>query len=115
MQRLAVLVIGLVLAGCAGTETAWNPGAYREAVARADDDEMGRQLRAAVRDRALVGLTRRRVRALLGKPLRVRRADHVDEFDAGWVNDTFALGDQNILEVKYDPETRRVVRAELQR
>jgi hypothetical protein len=76
---------------------------------------IGRQLRAAVRERALIALTRNRVRALLGKPLYVRRAERFDELDAGWVDNTFALGDQNVLEVEYDPATRRVVRAELQR
>jgi hypothetical protein len=115
VRRLALLLIGLAFAGCAGPEAKWSPAAYREAVARDNDDEIGRQLRAAVRERALIALTRNRVRALLGKPLYVRRAERIDEFNAGWINNTFALGDQNVLEVEYDPATRRVVRAELQR
>jgi hypothetical protein len=115
VRRLALLLIGLVFAGCAATDARWSPTAYQEAVTRDDDDEMGRQLRAAVRERALIGLTRQRVRAQLGKPLHVRHAERIDEFNAGWINNTFALGDQNLLEVEYDPATRRVVRAELQR
>jgi hypothetical protein len=115
VRWLVGVFVGLVLAGCAETEAKWSAVAYREAVARDDDEEMGRQLRAAVRERALIGLTRQRVRAQLGKPLRVRRAAGVDEFSAGWIGNTFALGDQNLLEVEYDPATRRVIRAELQR
>jgi hypothetical protein len=110
-----VLLIGLVFAGCAKSEAKWSAAAYREAVARDDDGEMGRQLRAAVRERALIGLTRQRVRAQLGKPLRVRRAARIDEFNAGWIDNTFGLGDQNLLEVEYDGATRRVIRAALQR
>ena len=32
VRRLAVLFVGLVLAGCAATEAEWDSAAYREAV-----------------------------------------------------------------------------------
>ena len=54
VRRLALLLIGLAFAGCAGPDAKWSSAAYREAVARDNDDEIGRQLRAAVRERALI-------------------------------------------------------------
>lgn len=108
--RIGLIALAVAFAGCVSSKADWDPAAYRAAAERGDWDEVDRQARAAVREQALVGLSRERVHALLGKPDTVWRDRRTDEWSGGWRNDTFGLGDQNGLHVEYDRGWRRVVR-----
>jgi hypothetical protein len=114
MRRLAVVLAAFGLAGCREDDTKFDAAVFRDAAAREDEDQLNRQAYAAERQQALVGLSRDRVHALLGrKPDEVWRETHSDAWDVGLVNDAMGPGDQGYLAVEYDPMWRRVIRVEV--
>jgi hypothetical protein len=114
MRTLAVLLSALVLAACGKDETQFDAAVFRDAAARNDDEQLNRQAYAAERQQALVGLSRHRVHALLGrKPDELWPEVRSDAWLVGWVNDTLGPGDQGYLAVEYDRSWRRVVRVEV--
>src|SRR4051794_19743580 len=116
LRRTRVLVVvfaALALAGCAD-DTRFDPAKFRDAAARADDGELARQAYAAEREQALVGARRSEVHKLLGKPEERWLETREEAWDAGWVNNTFGLGDARLLVIGYDHRWRvarvRVIR-----
>lgn len=105
------MLLALTCSGCISTKAEWDPAAYRAAVERGDDDEMGRQARAAERGQTLVGLTRKQVRELLGEPLDASRGTRTDGFPAGWADLVYGRDGQDSLQVEYD-RSGRVVRVD---
>ncbi len=105
MRAVALIVCAFAFAGCVTTKAEWDPAAYRAAVASGDAQELGRQARAAEREQALVGLTRKRVHALLGaRPTGHGRTDVFPAGDNGSIVDRDAF----LLEVRYDRSGRVV-------
>jgi outer membrane PBP1 activator LpoA protein len=114
VRVLAVIFAALVLVGCKEDNTRFDAAVFRDAAARDDEDQLTRQAYAAERQQALVGLSRARVHALLGrKPDEVWREVHSEAWDVGLVNDAMGPGDQGYLAVEYDRSWRRVVRVEV--
>ena len=85
---------------------------FRSAAGRGDLDELERHAHAAVDQRALEGLTRERVRRLLGTPNRVAHRSRAYVWDLGMINDFSGPGDQGALRVRFD-RAWRVTAAEV--
>jgi hypothetical protein len=111
VRWLALIVLALACSGCISTKAEWDPAAYRAAVERQDDDELGRQARAAERGQTLVGLTRKRVHELLGEPLDPSRDAYFEAFPAGWADLIYGRDGEDTLVVQYD-RSGRVVRVD---
>ncbi|MDA0181971.1 hypothetical protein OJ997_16830 [Solirubrobacter phytolaccae] len=106
MRWLAIAILALACSGCVTTKAKWDPAAYRAAIEARDEKEQGRQARAAERDQALVGLTRKRVRAVLGSgadwPTVFADRDYYPAGDNGSIVDR----DELSLEILYDRSGR---------
>jgi hypothetical protein len=111
VRWLALVIVALACSGCVTTKAQWDPAAYRAAVESGDDTEIGRQARAVAREQALVGLTRKQVHALMGKPDWEPRGKYSEGYPAGWANESMVFDDENSLTVLYD-RAWRVVRVE---
>jgi hypothetical protein len=114
MRTVAVLLAALTLVACGEGESPFDAAVFRDAATRRDDEQLNRQAYAAERQQALVGLSRQRVHALLGRtPDEVWPEVRSDAWLVGWVNDSMGPGDQGYLAVRYDRSWRRVVRVEV--
>jgi hypothetical protein len=87
----------------------FHPEQFKAAATRGDLDEAEDEAYAAVDQHALRGLSRERVRMLLGKRDRIAGRSHTYVWDLGMINDAMGPGDQGAFRVRFDSTWEHVV------
>lgn len=113
MKRTAAIIATLMLfvVGAAivhlvreGWEDAWrfDPVQFKAAAERGDLEALEAEAYAAARQQPIVGLSRDRVKTLLGSPDRVGGRSRSYIWDLGMIHDTLGPGDQGAFRVRFD-------------
>lgn len=107
---IAVMPVIVVVARHGWSEAQrFHPERFKAAAIRGDFDEVEDEAYAAVDQHALRGLSRKRVRMLLGKPDRIAGRSHTYIWDLGMINDFMGPGDQGAFRVRFDSTWEHVV------
>ena len=107
---IGVLVTIVLVAHDDWTEARrFHPERFRAATTEGDLDKAQDEAYAAVDQHALRGLSRERVRMLLGRPDRIAGRSHTYIWDLGMINDVLGPGDEGAFRVRFDATWEHVI------